>query len=163
MRVEGKGKEKVEGYFYNSRMNWGTQWRTQWSCFHANSPIPGPNLKKQKQAIEEHLYSSLSSERLTRPSQEAQSTLLARLLQLPCKVEAWARSKGGQMVSRRPPPALSSPLSLLIHLFGWIRSRMEPRWIIMRFLITPYICIPSYSLHGSSWLKWIIYIINIWL
>jgi hypothetical protein len=106
---------------------------------------------------------SCRSEGLTKPYGETRSPFLHAWSSFLAKWRPEQEARQTDGVPQTLPQALSSLLSLLIHLFGWIHSRMEPRWIIMRFLITPCICIPSYSLHGSSWLKWIIYIINIWL
>lgn len=151
-------------------MNWGTlsiqtrSLRNVAELLLCHPPTPGPNMKKQTHPNKQRPRCSLRFERLTRPSGGSPKcpscVPLAAFLQSGGLSEKQRQTDG---VPQTLPPALSSLLSLLIHLFGWIRSRMEPRWIIMRFLITPCICIPSYSLHGSSWLKWIIYIINIWL
>lgn len=125
----------------------------------------GPHLQKQAKVLKSAvtiMLPQLWEDRGCRlgPQEGAQSLLASCSFPVTWRPETQRRTDG---VLWFLPPALSSPLSLLIHLFGWIGSRMEPRWIIMSFLITPCICIPCYSLHGSSWLKWIIYIINIWL
>ena len=132
--------------------------------FHATQALRSPPSKTSKGSqinSDHHAPSALGWWGVqTGPREGAQSLLLAS-----CSFPGTRRPEPRRTdgVPQFLPPALSSPLSLLIHLFGWIGSRMEPRWIIMSFLITPCICIPCYSLHGSSWLKWIIYIINIWL
>jgi hypothetical protein len=96
------------------------------TCSHSTRELTKPCRGVPRAPL---LHTSSSFSAKWRPEQEA-------------KVDRWC-----PIVS---PPALSSLLSLLIHLFGWIHSCMEPRWIIMRFLITPCICIPSYSLHGLA-------------
>ena len=179
----GKESARNAGWRWErKKKDWGrrfsqpmTGWRTlsisnscllkQQRGFHATHALQSPPSKTSKGSqinSDHHAPSALGwwGCRLG-PGEGAQSLLLAS-----CSFPGTRRPEPQRRtdgVLRFLPPALSSPLSLLIHLFGWIGSRMEPRWIIMSFLITPCICIPCYSLHGASWLKWIIYIINIWL
>lgn len=136
---------------------------TQQRCFHATQALPVPTLKSKHTPRNRNTACAPPALRGWPSHPEEAPSLPLASCSFSAKWRPEQKQRQTDGVPQTHPPVLSSLLSLLIHLFGWIRSRMEPRWIIMSFLITPCICIPSYSLHGSSWLKWIIYIINIWL